>query len=200
MRNDDMQARKQQLRAVVRSRRNQQQNKAERSLQIAEQCIDLREFSQSQTVAIYLATSSEVETQFLIEECWRRGKRVAVPCCFGKQLRLFHLESMRDLAPRTMGILEPRQAFHALENRWLSASQVELFLVPGIAFDRGGGRLGYGKGYYDRLLAQANPTSPKVGLAFECQLADAIPVSAHDIAMDIVVTHESVYRRDTGCR
>ena len=200
MRNDSLTTRKRQLRATVRSRRNQQLDQAGQSRLIAEQCLSLREFSQAQSVAIYLATSSEVETQFLIEECWRRRKLVAVPCCFGKELRLFRLESMLDLAPRTMGILEPRKELHSLEHRWLAVSQIDLFLVPGIAFDRRGRRLGYGKGYYDRLLVRARQNSAKVGLAFECQLTDEIPVNSQDIAMDIVVTNESVYRCETGCR
>jgi 5-formyltetrahydrofolate cyclo-ligase len=66
-------------------------------------------------------------------------------------------------------------------------------MVPGVAFDREGGRTGHGKGYYDKLLQHARPDAPLVALAFECQLFPEIPMQPHDIFMDAVVTEEAVY-------
>ncbi len=135
----------------------------------------------------------EVQTLELIEAAWCDKKTVAVPCCIGNRLWLFHLQSMEELAPRTLGILEPRNELRQHEERWLDVSQIDLFVVPGVAFDRSGGRLGYGKGYYDRLLADAHVEVPKIALAFECQMIDQVPMTARDITMDCVITDKSVY-------
>jgi 5-formyltetrahydrofolate cyclo-ligase len=91
---------------------------------------------------------------------------------------------MLELAPRTLGILEPREQLRGVADRWMTADQMEMFLVPGVAFDRNGGRLGHGKGYYDRLLARTAPATPKFALAFPRQLVDEIPMGPSDIRMD----------------
>jgi 5-formyltetrahydrofolate cyclo-ligase len=73
-------------------------------------------------------------------------------------------------------------------------NELDLVMVPGTAFDPRGGRMGQGKGYYDRLLANARPDAPLVALAFECQVFPEIPVAPHDVFMDQVITEVKVYR------
>jgi 5-formyltetrahydrofolate cyclo-ligase len=75
----------------------------------------------------------------------------------------------------------------------LKPEDLDLIMVPGVAFDRQGGRTGHGKGYYDKLLQHARPDCPLVALAFECQMFPEIPVQSHDIYMDKVVTEDAVY-------
>jgi 5-formyltetrahydrofolate cyclo-ligase len=75
----------------------------------------------------------------------------------------------------------------------VGVEELDLVVVPGVAFDRAGGRMGHGKGYYDKLLEHARPDTPLVALAFECQLFPEIPAEAHDVFMDKVVTEAAVY-------
>ena len=71
--------------------------------------------------------------------------------------------------------------------------ELDLIMVPGVAFDRRGGRSGHGKGYYDKLLEHARPDTPLVALAFECQMFDEVPMQDHDVFMDKVITEAAVY-------
>ena len=71
--------------------------------------------------------------------------------------------------------------------------EIDLIMVPGVAFDRRGARMGHGKGYYDKLLQHARPETPLIALAFECQLFPEIPTASHDIFMDMIITESAVY-------
>jgi 5-formyltetrahydrofolate cyclo-ligase len=90
-------------------------------------------------------------------------------------------------------ILEPKQDLRGLPEKQVDVSELDLIMVPGVAFDRRGGRMGHGKGYYDKLLQHARLDTPLVALAFECQLFEEIPVAEHDIFMDRVITEDRVY-------
>jgi 5-formyltetrahydrofolate cyclo-ligase len=90
-------------------------------------------------------------------------------------------------------ILEPRADLREVASKRLQPEDLDLVMVPGVAFDRNGGRTGHGKGYYDKLLQHARSDAPLVALGFECQLFDEIPVASHDIYMDKVVTEKGVY-------
>src|SRR5204863_8679815 len=118
---------------------------------------------------------------------------IVVPYCVDGELELFHLESMDELAAGMYKILEPREELRAVPEKRVEIEELDLVKVPGVAFDRGGGRTGHGKGYYDKLLERARPDTPLVALAFECQLFPEIPTGAHDIYMDKVVTEGAVY-------
>ena len=126
---------------------------------------------------------------------WSLGKRIAVPCCVGDQLELFWLEHLDELAPRTLGILEPKEGIRRRSERKVDLTTLDLIVVPGVAFDRTGGRIGHGKRYYDRLLCKARPDTAIVALAFECQVFPKVPMLDHDIFMDKVVTEIAVYQR-----
>jgi 5-formyltetrahydrofolate cyclo-ligase len=90
-------------------------------------------------------------------------------------------------------ILEPRAELRSVQEKKVLPQELDFVMVPGVAFDREGGRTGHGKGYYDKLLQHARPDAPLVALAFECQLFPEIPMQPHDIFMDAVVTEEAVY-------
>ena len=98
-----------------------------------------------------------------------------------------------DLAKGRYGIDEPTAEIRERPDRRVDIASVDLVIVPGVAFDSSGARLGHGKGYYDKLLENAKPETPRVALAFECQMFEEIPMQDHDIFMDKVVTEDRVY-------
>jgi len=154
----------------------------------------LPEYARAGTVSLYLDVRSEVRTRFAVPGLWAAGKRVAVPFCDGDELGLFYLHDMSDLEPGTLDILEPRAELRRLPERRADVRDMDLVIVPGVAFDPRGARLGHGKGYYDRLLRRARPATLLAAPAFECQIFPEIPLADHDIAMDVVITEEQVYQ------
>jgi 5-formyltetrahydrofolate cyclo-ligase len=90
-------------------------------------------------------------------------------------------------------ILEPKVELRDVAAKRLTPTDLDLVMVPGVAFDRNGGRTGHGKGYYDKLLQHARKDAPLIALSFECQLFEEIPAESHDIFMDKVVTEDAVY-------
>ena len=124
-----------------------------------------------------------------------QGKKIVVPWCNDQgELELFHLENMDELAIGMYKILEPAPALRLLPAKQVKAQELDLIMVPGVAFDRSGARMGHGKGYYDKLLQHARPDAPLVALAFECQLFPEIPTAAHDIFMDTIITESAIYK------
>lgn len=160
------------------------------SERIAEALRRLDEFRAARRVMLYVAIKGEVETEGLIRECIAAGKTVSVPCCDPASgcigaavLRDFD----RDLAPGCYGIPEPVMG----RREAVGANEMDLVIVPGVGFDWTGVRLGWGKGYYDRFLAQAG-RAVKIGLAFEAQVLPLIEPGTHDVAVDKIVTEERV--------
>ena len=99
-------------------------------------------------------------------------------------------------------ILEPKAELRSVAAKRVAVEELDLIMVPGVGFDRRGGRTGHGKGYYDKLLEHARHDTPLIALAFECQLFPEIPMQSHDMFMDKVVTEAAVYdglgRRSEG--
>lgn len=178
--------------------RNRQSDRAELSRRICSRWLALPAFQQAGTVLIYVACRSEVDTLPAIESLLRSDKRLVVPYCtqddFGdNKLGLWHLNDLTELAPGTWGILEPPEHRWGESGKAVEPGQIDWVVVPGVAFDRNGGRLGNGAGYYDRLLANVRPDTVLCGVCFECQLFDEIVMAAHDIRMDYIVTEKEVY-------
>ncbi len=139
-------------------------------------------------VMAYVSKPPEVDTRPLIGELLREGRRVVVPI-IEKETRTLRLSYLRDtsmLVTSTFNVPEP------IGNEIpAKASDIRTVIVPLLAFDRRGNRLGYGAGYYDRFLAQ-NPGVRKIGVAFSCQEADSVPRDENDVRIDIVVTENEV--------
>ncbi len=150
-------------------------------------------FARARTMMTYLDIGGEVRTRRYVPELWRLGKRVVVPYCNARELLLFDLKDMDELSPGTWQILEPKPEWRVRSDRHVDAADLDLIVVPGLAFDRYGHRLGLGKGYYDRFLQHVRPDALKISPAFECQLVDKIPVLPHDVRVDMVVTEIAVY-------
>ena len=185
---------KQQLREQAKAARKAQADKDAVSQIIIERVVRLPEYLASTTLLWYVDVRDEVRTRPALPGVIASDKTIAVPYCVENELELFRLESMDDLRPGKFGILEPPRGLRRQADRKVTVDTIDLAIVPGIAFDPAGGRLGHGKGYYDRLLSGIPESAIKVGVAFDCQIYASVPTDAHDIAMDIVVTQSRVQR------
>ncbi len=150
-------------------------------------------YAEADVVMFYIDVRSEVRTRHDLELALQSGKKIIVPWCNEDgELELFHLESMEELELGMYRILEPRQELRRLPSRQVNVESLDLIMVPGVGFDIRGGRMGHGKGYYDKLLEHARKDTPLVALAFECQIFDEIPVADHDVFMDLIITEDRV--------
>jgi 5-formyltetrahydrofolate cyclo-ligase len=185
---------KQAIRERAHDNRRQQQKKEELSRTICEKFVSLREFAAARTVMFYVDVRTEVRTRDYLATALTHGKKIVVPWCNDQgELELFWLKSMDDLAIGMYKILEPKLELRNLPERHVSVAELDLIMVPGVAFTREGGRMGHGKGYYDKLLEHARPDAPLVAFAFECQLFPEIPTQAHDVFMDMIITEATIY-------
>lgn len=157
-----------------------------KSREIAKQLLASSEFNAAQTIHFYLATAVEVQTEEMIRETLRRKKRVVVPLVRPETNALTLSELIRfdpsQWQPGPYGIPEPRPQYQ----RKVDPKEVDLWVVPGVAFDGTGNRLGFGGGYYDRLLSGAR--GKKVGVAFEFQVVDRLPIEKTDHPVDLIIT------------
>lgn len=190
---DDLAVRKQAIREAAHANRRAQENKDEVSARIVQRFMDLPEYTAARTVMFYIDVRDEARTQHALPDAIASGKRIVIPFCVDGELELFHLEAMDELMAGKYKILEPRAELRDVPAKRLQPEDLDLIMVPGVAFDKQGGRTGHGKGYYDKLLQHARPDCPLVALAFECQLFAEIPMQVHDIYMDKVVTEDAVY-------
>ncbi|MCX7825291.1 MAG: 5-formyltetrahydrofolate cyclo-ligase [Verrucomicrobiae bacterium] len=160
-----------------------------RSRQVAARLLGLPSVAQARTIFCYVSHHSEVATHALIRGWLAEGRRVQVPG-FDPQQGLYRpvwlQDFERDLAPGKLGILEPRTFAPA-------GAPAQIAIVPGVAFDAQGHRLGHGKGYYDEMLRTF--AGLKIALAFDCQMQPSVPATERDVPMDVVVTETTVYRR-----
>lgn len=148
--------------------------------------LEMSTFQSASVVACYIAIYGEVATDRIISRCWDEGKTVCVPAYerHSKKYDLAVMARNQNMTIGHMGISEPT------DPEWISVEKVDLMVVPGLAFDRRGGRVGYGGGYYDRLLKGMSGVS--AGLAFGFQVMDDVPVEEHDIRLDMVVTETEI--------
>jgi 5-formyltetrahydrofolate cyclo-ligase len=196
----DPQALKAQIREQARKNRVAQKEKDALSRQICATFMARPEYADAKTVLFYVDAGSEVRTRQALPDALKDGKRIVVPWCVVEtnELELFHLEDMSELVEGAYKILEPREDLRFAPGKRLTPTDIDLVMVPGTAFDPRGGRMGQGKGYYDRLLANARPDATLIGLAFECQMFPEIPVAPHDVPMDAVITESQVYPNPGG--
>ena len=140
-------------------------------------------WQEASTPLLYYPLADEVDVRPLIREAYDRGKQVLLPVCRGDELELRLYEGEASLARGAFGIMEPTGRLFAPEHY----SDIQLAVIPGMAFDRAGHRLGRGKGYYDRLLPKLTAARLQ-GICFPFQLLDEVPADAHDIPVHAVTT------------
>jgi 5-formyltetrahydrofolate cyclo-ligase len=190
----DFKARKQAMREQAHANRNAQLNKDELSKAICAKFMALPEYAAAKTVMFYIDVRSEVRTRHNLPDALASGKKIIVPWCNeAGELELFHLANMDELSVGMYKILEPKPELRKLPEKVVGPRDLDIVMVPGVAFDRRGGRMGHGKGYYDKLLQHARPETPLIALAFECQFFPEIPTARHDIFMDKIITETVVY-------
>jgi 5-formyltetrahydrofolate cyclo-ligase len=155
------------------------------SAEIEARLFGLPEFRAASMVMFYASFQSEVETHHMIRRALAEGKRVVLPRVKGKELELLEIENFdRDVAPGAWGILEPDGGKSA------HLEDIDLIVMPGAAFDERGNRIGYGAGFYDKLLPLYKGRT--VALTYELQIVPAIPAAAHDIPVQKIVTEKRV--------
>ena len=135
------------------------------------------------TLLLYYPLGDEVDVRPLIREAFEGGKRVLLPVVKGSELELHRYEGEASLKEGAFGIMEPMGPLFA-EERF---DEIDLAVIPGMAFDRAGHRLGRGKGYYDRLLPLLTKARLK-GICFAFQLLDEVPTEAHDMQVQEVLS------------
>lgn len=143
--------------------------------------------SDATTVMVYLSSFNEPNTMEIIHYLKKIGIKIVVPISNTDThtISLSYIRDTDDLTKGAYGILEPK--FPILAN----SDDIDAVLVPGIAFSKNGDRLGFGKGYYDKFLADFKGT--KIGICYDFQILDDIPSSAHDIKMDVIITEKRIY-------
>ena len=193
MTTSDLAAKKDEIRKSAHAARKAQAEKEAVSTRITDRVQSLPEYQAARVVMYYIDVRDEARTRQALPAALEGDKKIVIPFCVDGELELFWLESMDELEEGAYRILEPRSDLREVAEKRVAVEELDLILVPGVAFDAIGGRTGHGKGYYDKLLEHARPETPLVALAFDCQIFDEIPMQAHDIYMDKVVTESAVY-------
>ncbi|MDS1029199.1 5-formyltetrahydrofolate cyclo-ligase [Bacillota bacterium LX-D] len=164
---------------------------AEKSSLIINKVIALEEYQKAKTIMLYLAFRNEVDTTLLIKHAMTEGKKVVIPVSDMQNIALIPTELRNypgDLEEGAYGILEPKkEAFH-----FVDPQEIDLLIVPGVAFDGQGYRLGYGAGYYDRFIPQLRTDTTILALAFELQIVQRVFPESHDKQMQFIVTEERI--------
>ncbi|RKL62167.1 5-formyltetrahydrofolate cyclo-ligase [Thermoanaerobacteraceae bacterium SP2] len=160
----------------------------EKSAKIMSRLFSLSEFRGAKTIMFYVDAGNEVKTRDGLTKALSEGKRVVVPKVKkGYGLLAIEIKSLDELSPGTFGILEPAG------EKGISPEEIDLVVVPGVAFDKKGNRMGYGAGYYDSFLPKLRPEVKKVAIAFEMQVTDSLPAEEHDVKMDMIITENTLY-------
>ena len=194
---------KNQQRRAAYNARNVQRNKDQLSQIICNRFTTQSAYQQADTIMWYLHCRSEVRTIASVTTELNGSKKIIIPYCTVDQngqpkLGLWWLEDLSELSPGTWNILEPQKARWGEKAKEISPKDLDLVMVPGVAFDRQGGRLGNGAGYYDRLLKQVRPETTLMAVCYESQLFDKIIMEKHDVYMDAVLTETNCYHTNNG--
>lgn len=162
---------------------------AARSGGIVTRLMRMEEIRKASTVMVYLSFGSEVLTDDLIRWGWEEGKRIVVPLCRpeGRVLTPCLIDGFAELEEGHYGIREPK----ADRIRVVPPEEIDAVLVPAVAFDRRGYRVGYGGGYYDRFLPKAGRAA-KIGAAFACQIVPEVPTDRYDVQVDRITTEDEL--------
>ena len=140
-------------------------------------------FKRAKNVMFYIAFRGEVNTEEMISAAKVLGKKVSVPVCERDKIaiRPCHLEEHAHLRRGPYGVREPA------EQKCIRLEDLDLVIVPGVAFDKKGNRLGRGKGFYDRFLSRLPKDTPSIGLAYDFQILPSVPAFAHDVGVTKVL-------------
>ncbi|MCY6484684.1 5-formyltetrahydrofolate cyclo-ligase [Clostridium aestuarii] len=144
-------------------------------------------YKNSKVIFCFVSFKNEVYTHKFIKYAIKDNKRVCVPKIISKEegMKAVEIKSFQDLKSGAYGILEPLNF-----NLQIDEKHIDLALIPGMAFDKYGGRIGLGGGFYDRFLKKVNKNTLKLSLAYDFQIFDKVPVEKHDIRIDGIITNK----------
>jgi 5-formyltetrahydrofolate cyclo-ligase len=189
-----MSEQKDRVRKILRQKKDAMipEERLEKSYRICRHLMEI--INDGETVMVFTSKEKEVNTKPLILSLFGKGNPVVVPIIVKEDisLRLSYVRDFSALIPSTFGVPEP------IGNEIpAAAGDIGTIILPMLGFDRTGGRIGYGAGYYDRFLSK-NPGMRKIGIAFACQEVECLPVDENDIRMDIIITEDGIVYRDGG--
>jgi 5-formyltetrahydrofolate cyclo-ligase len=146
-------------------------------------------YRNANVIFAFVSFKSEVDTHRFINHAVRDNKVICVPRIKSKEtgIEVFRIGNMEDLKTGYYGILEPKDSCLKVNDE-----DIDLILMPGVAFDREGGRVGYGAGFYDRYLAKLKEKADKIALAYHIQLLDKVPMDEFDVRIDGIITDEEI--------
>jgi 5-formyltetrahydrofolate cyclo-ligase len=163
-------------------------DRVERSLRIVDRLLALPEVASARGGMAYWSFGSEVETDTLVERWVAAGVRVALPRITGDAIEAVAYRPGDRVRETSFGAMEPS------EGDVLAPDEIDVVVVPGVAFDRAGHRVGYGGGFYDRFLPRTRPSALAVAVAFGLQVVEEVPRGGGDRGVDVVVTENEVIR------
>jgi 5-formyltetrahydrofolate cyclo-ligase len=164
-----------------------------KSREIEQRLCLLPEFHAAGVIMFFASFRSEVETEPMIRHALASGKRIVLPRVKGRQLALFEIKDFdKDVSPGAWGIPEP------VESHPVLLTDIDLIITPGAAFDESGNRLGYGAGFYDRILPSF--AGMTIALAFEAQIVPQVPADKHDVPVMKIVTEKRIIETNFKCQ
>lgn len=155
---------------------------AVKSSKIKQKLHSLDDFTRAKDIFVYISKDSEIDTRGIIETSLKQGKDVYCPIVKNRQIKVGKLRNTEDLRPGRFGILEPEKT--------VRKNKFDIIIVPGIAFDKNGSRIGRGGGYFDRFLEKTS--GKKIALASDFQVLDGIETEKHDVLMDKIITEKRI--------
>ncbi|APM38869.1 5-formyltetrahydrofolate cyclo-ligase [Clostridium kluyveri] len=176
------------IRKIMKEKRDNLCNLEKEKLDsiIFEKVIKSEEYNKAKSVFIFVSYKSEADTHNIIKAALKEGKLVCVPKVIYKNgyMEAVRIYDFNELKEGAYKILEPQNT-----NLKVEETSIDICYVPGLAFDKSGGRVGYGGGYYDRFLKKLRNDSKKIGLAYSFQILDKVPMGKYDVCMDGVISN-----------
>jgi len=157
------------------------------SLLVQKSFLATENYRVAQSIIVYSPINYEVDTGLIVSSALVSGKKVAFPVVAGHELIFREVTDLSSLRKGAFGILEP-----GTEGKLFDFEAADILVLPGVAFDLKGHRIGYGKGYYDKTIHSLEGHGKIVGLCFDFQLVDEIIGESHDVKMDLVITDKRV--------
>jgi len=190
---EDLKLKKQEIRSQVEERLEAlpKKEKTEKYTLIEEQLFDFANFREAEVTLLYINQPHEVDSKNILKRCSESTKDIVLPLFNGDNngTRLYRISDIeKDLKPGPNNILEPDPD----RCKPVPIDDVDIAIIPGIAFDEKGGRLGIGNGRYDRIISKLPITARKVACATEDQMTQLIPMESHDKYVDIIITEKRI--------
>lgn len=185
---------KAEIRALMMEKRNSmsKEEQLQQSLEINHRLFQLVSYQEAEWLFSFISFRSEVDTKAIIERAFCDRKKVCAPRVEGKHMQFYEIHNLTSLIPSKFGVLEPDESYHK-PYEWSNVSTDKLMLLPGLAFDIAGNRIGYGAGYYDRYLDdQKEDGFTTVALAYDFQILNQIPAEAYDMRADFIITPDKI--------